>query len=933
MKQLVWRGAAAFGLLVAGSQVLMAQTINDIPAGALLTPIPPALTAVATPRPSLTGLVKAGQETTGLIRLGKALFWDQQVGGDGTLACASCHFHAGVDHRKSNQASPGKNNAFDKLQGPGKTQTSGLFPFGWNQNIDINRSIMAYVDDVMGSQGTNTGDFRKVWNKPADQTSKITGHRQVTGRNAPSSINATFNFRNFWDGRAAETFNGVSPFGAMDQSARILYATGTSIYEQKINLPFSSLASQAVGPANNDVEMSFKGRDWADLGYKMLPRKPLAFQNVRTDDSVLGRQANTAGTGGKAPTGLTYANYQTLVNEVFETKYTTTTTMLCYDTVASRFTAKDPRKNCTTGKASGYTLAQANFSLFFGLAVQAYEQTLRSDQSRFDAWTSGTVAFTPSEFNGVQKFYGPVAQCGVCHFGSEFSSASVSFLNLLQGGGAADAAGFPVANLNRGVFNSNQLISAPPPAPLTTTLGVAAPACNGGPCEFAVQGASNGTTTYADGTVLRGPDKRFVGPFERMPMAYRIDSTGNQVAVNPLNPFNLDILDNIFGVAQGSTASTLAGFGTPLGTPNANQDQSPFAIYDLGFYNIGTQKTADDAGVGGFMPNAMKGTAPFPIAGSDIPLSMTRRMKANQATRTALGDEDRDYWNPSASFSAFAFSTCVTQENGFANICALPGAGPGCLPPPAPATPVAGVVPFATAGGARLSSNIVDPRACNFFNQTTGAPVINPITLQPLVGGRMLNGAPYQVDASGNASPDISCSTTGTTYGAASGTCPGERDAVDGAMKVPSLRNVELTGPYFHNGSANALLEAVKFYTRGAHHTNFPLSPEILGIGNLGPGGPGAAPGVPGAPPPVQLTEQDELDIMAFLLTLTDDRVAREKGPFDHPSLCLVEGQPDATDKYYLLPAVGSAGNAKRLETFEQMLASNTETRGTCAPY
>ena len=43
---------------------------------------------------------------TAAIRLGKALFWDMQVGSDGQ-ACASCHFHAGADSRARNQLSPG----------------------------------------------------------------------------------------------------------------------------------------------------------------------------------------------------------------------------------------------------------------------------------------------------------------------------------------------------------------------------------------------------------------------------------------------------------------------------------------------------------------------------------------------------------------------------------------------------------------------------------------------------------------------------------------------------------------------------------------------------------------------------------------------------------------------------------------------------------
>ena len=40
-------------------------------------------------------------------QLGKALFWDMQVGSDGVQACATCHFHAGADSRTRNQLNPG----------------------------------------------------------------------------------------------------------------------------------------------------------------------------------------------------------------------------------------------------------------------------------------------------------------------------------------------------------------------------------------------------------------------------------------------------------------------------------------------------------------------------------------------------------------------------------------------------------------------------------------------------------------------------------------------------------------------------------------------------------------------------------------------------------------------------------------------------------
>ena len=50
------------------------------------------------------------------VQLGKALFWDMQVGSDGVQACASCHFHAGADNRSKNQVNPGLLTIVDSRQ-------------------------------------------------------------------------------------------------------------------------------------------------------------------------------------------------------------------------------------------------------------------------------------------------------------------------------------------------------------------------------------------------------------------------------------------------------------------------------------------------------------------------------------------------------------------------------------------------------------------------------------------------------------------------------------------------------------------------------------------------------------------------------------------------------------------------------------------------
>jgi cytochrome c peroxidase len=43
----------------------------------------------------------------------------------------------------------------------------------------------------------------------------------------------------------------------------------------------------------------------------------------------------------------------------------------------------------------------------------------------------------------------------------------------------------------------------------------------------------------------------------------------------------------------------------------------------------------------------------------------------------------------------------------------------------------------------------------------------------------------------------------------------GERTVTDGTFKVPTLRNLELTAPYFHNGGQRTIRQVVEFYNRG----------------------------------------------------------------------------------------------------------------------
>jgi len=394
------------GLLAVG---VVAQTLAQ-PA-----PEPESLRKRKVPEPSnLKDFVK---DKEAAILLGKALFWDMQVGSDGITSCASCHFHAGADNRAKNQVSPGLiildangNPTPDftfQVRKPNGTLQKGDFPFHKLSDINDRRSnVISSVNDVASSQGvvaeqfkgfdSSTQEIRAVVPDPLFNVKGL-NTRRVEPRNTPTVINAVFNLRNFWDGRAQDRFNGINPFGRRDKNAKVWRADKPdSLKAVTVDLNNASLASQAVGPPLSDFEMSAAGRTFADVGRKLLVRRPLAKQRVHWFDSVLGKHSLSP-----LP-GLSVSTYAELVRKAFH-----------------------PAWWQGTGKIANYTHMEQNFSLFFGLSVQLYEATLVSDQTPFDDYAEGKKnALTSQQKRGMDLFFGD-AKCANCHGGAEFTKATV----------------------------------------------------------------------------------------------------------------------------------------------------------------------------------------------------------------------------------------------------------------------------------------------------------------------------------------------------------------------------------------------------------------------------------------------------------------------------------------------------------------------------
>jgi cytochrome c peroxidase len=249
----------AAAIAAAVSVPSLAQKADPVP-----TP-PPALGTVWIPEPTRLAEIVADRDVA--IALGKALFWDIAVGSDMQTACATCHGHAGVDPRTLNTVHPGFNGTFDAGVGPGGLKPEAFFPTTLFADPDSRFSTrLRSVDDVAGSQGVlrraflelnaETGEDRCTDVADPVFNDGVRNVRQVTGRNPPTVINAAFNVRQFWDGRANPWFNGVDPFGPTNPQARVQRwdaATG-ALVPVALQLDFAGLASQAAtGEASDDA--------------------------------------------------------------------------------------------------------------------------------------------------------------------------------------------------------------------------------------------------------------------------------------------------------------------------------------------------------------------------------------------------------------------------------------------------------------------------------------------------------------------------------------------------------------------------------------------------------------------------------------------------------------------------------------------------------
>src|SRR6476660_1300557 len=449
----------------ASSDITIARVRNP-PLDTDLISLPGDLRAVAVPRPSNLGDFVRDEVTA--RALGKALFWDMQVGSDGIQACASCHFRAGADPRSKNQLSPGlkhlpsADTTFSNGKGPNYQLTASDFPLTRLLNPGLRGGLNPVTDsnDVVSSQGIHF----PLGQDPLGFVVNASNTRRVEPRNTPSVINAVFNHRQFWDGRAENIFNGVNHLGQRDPDAKLFRADDLKTpVEVRVELSNASLASQAVAPIVSDLEMATPGRSRLDVarelakskrddGKRVTKVRPLGLQQVSTTDSVLGSMSRWP------QKGLSLARYDQLIKLAFQEKWWKSQKLIRVNADGSKSVIAKNDGACedSTCAENEYSLLQYNFSLFFGIAIQLYEATLVSDDTPWDRfrrehpastdpalnpWTNETpnqisrlALFGAHLFNDRTRSPAGHIRCSNCHESHELTDASVRRVALAPNG-------------------------------------------------------------------------------------------------------------------------------------------------------------------------------------------------------------------------------------------------------------------------------------------------------------------------------------------------------------------------------------------------------------------------------------------------------------------------------------------------------------------
>lgn len=953
------------------------------------------------------------------IALGKAMFWDMQVGSDGVQSCGTCHFNGtGTDTRTKNQVNPnhlGGDLKFELMQPNERNLVAADFPLHKLKNHEfagdpacvtpilasVNAgvlennfplgtpsggfevcnaaNVLSDTNDVVSSMGVVFSPFTDIAPigvlnplafQPAvngvravmpdvrtaalDPIPGFQGLRRVEPRNTPTMQAAAFNFDNFWDGRARHDFNGGGVFGAADPQSHVFVSTGpgTTLIPTRQLIRFASLASLATGPGLSEFEMSFAGRNWSKVGKKLLQAgiTPLANQLVDSTDSALGIYSNQGGSActatsiplaadrsgswvGSSPAlslgkpGLCISYRGLISRAYYPALWQNTSQHLngCYTdgnatthpnqcgtaldppaVVAAldadgvvRTHNNDPFDGFVLRPASGtavasntnqFTQMEGNFSLFWGLSVNLWVGILVPDNTPFDQVLEANAgAFETLGEPGERGLVNDQLACGVTGVDPNYCFTELGNFkrddNAMATQGVTGEGGVgghlvPAPGTRHALSNE--------PDPLlgldlffASNLSLKNPNFRTGRCGecHAVPTLTDHTMPFTFKAQLRDFIKEFVTgqpgvetlvePLGRLRVisGFLLESEMNEngqdgverrIANQSIVPCQTDGLAYPGGLEGG----TGQGFGTCAG--------AAASFFDNGIYNLGVRPINDDLGRGG---NDAFGW----------PLSLATLMMKNLAGPAFEPGVPLPTFDPAVNFSGGLFEENSQDQQ------INPGVG---------GDPVSSMLP-AYLGPFTNQINVGD--SAPELDEVFGG--LNTLTDIGMLEGFLDTLGPFNTAGVLNESLNMGDTTLMGTWPNAN------RVGRMGSFKAPQLRNVELTGPYFHNGGKLTLRQVVDFYSRGgdfpmtnAAHRDFNIINQNIEVQS-------------------NLSEAEKVALVDFLLELTDDRNRFDRAPFDHPEVIVpVDGlAPDnrlsrtvllSNPMFMDVAAVGAAGQA-----------------------
>ena len=447
-----------------------------------------------------------------------------------------------------------------RIAAAGRNRKPGASPGGITsveQDISIPDPVFSYPDPANPGQVINT--------------------RRVTPRNTPSVVDAVFNYRNFWDGRAQNICNGANPFGGRDTQSHLLIGDSSTgkLGPAFVSMQNSALCSQSLGPILSNVEMSADGRDLRQVGKKLLARVPLAEQLVDPTDSVLGRLSN-------APKQGLNTTYAALIQKAFPPEWWQFPQLVCVAPDGSTAGIIDPAKRQTCpANTQEYTQMEYNFSLFWGAAIQAYESTLVADQTPLDKYLEQQHTYTLTGDNQSNSYT----------------------INLQPG---ITPLTLSVVSLNPNFDMSDQDVFA----------------FDNGFGRFVGSGV-DGTINYVAGTITVNFEDP---PVSTVPVRIAYSTGPTPLTDGQLRGLLIFQTKGRCVVCHGGPELSNAAVGTvaPVPLERMVMGDLNIRVYDTGFYHIGVRPGAEDPGLGGTDPVAA------------MPLSMAEEMRQRVCKDSSL---------------------------------------------------------------------------------------------------------------------------------------------------------------------------------------------------------------------------------------------------------------------------------------------------------